>query len=167
MGFATTAPGRSADHIVEQMCEHICEPIQSTGRILPGEPGITMCAGNTAYALALTRVIEPTGGLNRRLHISKIRYLNAQKLFYCLSRGKRYCERSRRSTRCYSTQKCNSFGSLLADRPWHLPMRLCPRIRHLNNRPSVRIRMPGMKRKATSTAFAIFKSVVTVNVSPP
>src|SRR5262249_11851850 len=47
MSFATTAPGRSADHIVKQMREHICEPIQSTGRILPGEPGITMCAGNT------------------------------------------------------------------------------------------------------------------------
>ena len=31
--------GRSVDYIVKQMCEHLCEPIQSTGRILPREPG--------------------------------------------------------------------------------------------------------------------------------
>src|ERR1700739_2752540 len=49
MGPATTAPARSVNYIVNHMCEHICEPIQSTGRILPGGPGITMCAENTAY----------------------------------------------------------------------------------------------------------------------
>jgi hypothetical protein len=51
MGPATTAPARSVNYIVNHMCEHICEPIQSTGRILPGGPGITMCAENTAYDL--------------------------------------------------------------------------------------------------------------------
>jgi hypothetical protein len=52
MGPATTAPARSVNYIVNHMCEHICEPIQSTGRILPGGPGITMCAENTAYITA-------------------------------------------------------------------------------------------------------------------
>jgi hypothetical protein len=58
MGPATTAPARSVNYIVNHMCEHICEPIQSTGRILPGGPGITMCAENTAYALPPKRSIR-------------------------------------------------------------------------------------------------------------
>src|SRR6516225_2408982 len=49
MGSATTAPARSTNYVVNHMCEHICEPIHSTGRILPGEPSITMCGENTAY----------------------------------------------------------------------------------------------------------------------
>jgi PDZ domain len=49
MGSATTAPARIANYKANHMCEHICEPIHSTGRILPGKPGITMCAENTAY----------------------------------------------------------------------------------------------------------------------
>jgi hypothetical protein len=56
MGPATTAPARSVNYIVNHMCEHICEPIQSTGRILPGGPGITMCAENTAYAVAVEQL---------------------------------------------------------------------------------------------------------------
>lgn len=47
MGSATTAPARSTNYVVNHMCEHICEPIHSTGRILPGEPSITMCGENT------------------------------------------------------------------------------------------------------------------------
>ena len=58
MGPATTAPARSVNYIVNHMCEHICEPIQSTGRILPGGPGITMCAENTAYDLLGARRIN-------------------------------------------------------------------------------------------------------------
>src|SRR5215472_13463972 len=46
MGSATTAPARSTNYVVNHMCEHICEPIHSTGRILPGEPSITMCGEN-------------------------------------------------------------------------------------------------------------------------
>lgn len=49
MGSATIAPARSANYIAKHMCKHICEPIHSTGRILPGKSGITMCAENTAY----------------------------------------------------------------------------------------------------------------------
>src|SRR6516162_4152065 len=52
MGSATTAPARSTNYVVNHMCEHICEPIHSTGRILPGEPSITMCGENTAYNLS-------------------------------------------------------------------------------------------------------------------
>ena len=49
MGSATTAPARSTNYVVNHMCEHICEPIHSTGRILPAEPSIAMCGENTAY----------------------------------------------------------------------------------------------------------------------
>jgi hypothetical protein len=59
MGCATTAPGRSVDYIVKQMCEHICEPIQSTGRILPGEPGFRMWAENTVYINSTYTWVEP------------------------------------------------------------------------------------------------------------
>jgi hypothetical protein len=30
-----------------------------------------------------------------------------------------------------------ALGQMLADRPWHLPVCLCPRIRHLDNRFAV------------------------------
>src|SRR5215469_1726751 len=55
MGSATTAPARSTNYVVNHMCEHICEPIHSTGRILPGEPSITMCGENTAYRRTMAK----------------------------------------------------------------------------------------------------------------
>jgi hypothetical protein len=48
-GSAATVPARSANSIANHMCEHIYEPIHLTGRLLPAESGITMCAENSAY----------------------------------------------------------------------------------------------------------------------
>ena len=72
MGSATTAPARSTNYVVNHMCEHICEPIHSTGRILPGEPSITMCGENTAYARSCLRTPESrSGSINGDLAYSR------------------------------------------------------------------------------------------------
>jgi hypothetical protein len=49
------------------MCKHICEPIHSTGRILPGKSGIAMCAENTAFYAA--RLLDQIQGADMTVTI--------------------------------------------------------------------------------------------------